>query len=246
MRIFTIAAMGAAVLAGCAPFQHGHYSDDVTFLNSVGDPRGTPLVYQDSPLQSTQFAPTSVASVSSAPVWPQHAQTVANHSFGAGGFPVQVASQPLQFSQPAQFSAPVPVQQITQASVVAPVLSTPISYAPAVQQTYVPPLQTRFAPTVRSVPAPVAQAFVRPSVTPVARLQPIRQTVQRASFVGPRQPNNQLLATSHGGHQVDADGYAICNIPLPDHVANQTPQFRPAYKPASHVQRSIPQPLLRF
>ncbi len=244
MRVFVIAAMGAAVLAGCAPFEHGHYAEDVAFVNSVGDPRGTPLVYQDTPIQSTQFAPTHVASAPSTTVWPQHASTVASNSFGAGGFPVQVARQPVQFSQPAPYLAPAP--QIARASVVAPVVSTPISYTPAVQQTYVPPVQTRYVPTVKSVPAPIVQTVVRPSVTQIVRPQPIQQTVQRASYVGPRQPTSKVLATTHGGHQVDADGYAICNIPLPNHVANQTPQFRPAYKPASHLQRSIPQPLLRF
>ena len=246
MRVFTIAAMGAAVLAGCAPFQHGHYSDDVSFLNSVGDPRGTPLVYQDSPVQSTQFAPTHFASAPSAPAWPLHTSTVTSNSFGAGGFPVQAAPQPVAYNQPAQFSAPIPVQRITQASVVAPVVSTPISYAPAVQQTYVPPVQTHFVPTVKSVPAPIVQTVVRPSVTQIIRPQPVQQTVQRASYVGPRQPTGKVLATTHGGHQVDADGYAICNIPLPSHVANQTPKFRPTYRPASHVQRSVPQPLLQF
>jgi len=49
MRVFVIAAVGAAALAGCAPFQHGHYTEDVAYLNSKGDPPGTPLVYQEGP-----------------------------------------------------------------------------------------------------------------------------------------------------------------------------------------------------
>lgn len=45
MRGFVIAMAGAAVLAGCSPFEHGHYADDVNYVNSGGDPAGTPVVY---------------------------------------------------------------------------------------------------------------------------------------------------------------------------------------------------------
>ena len=46
MKLFLATAMGAALVAGCAPFEHGHYANDVSYQNNVGDPAGTPLVYR--------------------------------------------------------------------------------------------------------------------------------------------------------------------------------------------------------
>jgi len=247
MRVFVIAAMGAAVLAGCAPFQHGHYSEDVSYLNSKGDPAGTPLVYHEGPLQSSQFAPTQIASAQSGSLWQQTSHSVASNAFGAGGFPTVHSSQPAPFSQPISYSAPVQSFGIQQAAIAAPVVSSPISYAPAAQQTYVPPVQTSFAPAVKSyTPAPVQQTFVRPTVKQTFAPPPIRQTLTRASYVAPRRHTNSVLATSLGGHQVDADGYAICNIQLPNHTAHQASKFKPSYQPASFVQKPQAGPQWRF
>jgi len=255
MKVFVIAAMGAVALAGCAPFEHGHYSNDVSFLNSNGDPRGTPLVYQDGPVQNAQFAPTSF------PAAPSFAQ----NAFGAGGFPIAQGQQVAQFSQPVSYPTPVqsfnvaqaPIRvapaPIQRASVVVPTVSQPISYTPAVQQTYVPPVQTTLAPVVQNiapvvhrVAPPVRHTIVRQVVAQAPAPQPVRQLLTRASYVEPTKPSSTVVATSFGGHQVDADGYAICNVQLPNHAGIQTPKYKRNFQPASHVQRSQPQPMLRF
>jgi len=246
MRVFVIAAVGAAALAGCAPFQHGHYTEDVAYLNSKGDPPGTPLVYQEGPLQSSQFAPSRIAAAPSVSPWQQTSHSFGSNAFGAGGFPTAHSGQAGQFSQPVSYPAPVQSFSVQQAAIPAPAVSSPISYAPAVQQTYVAPVQTNFAPAVQSYsPPPVQQTIVRPAVTQVLAPRPVRQALTRASYVAPRQHTNTVLATSLGGHQVDADGYAICNIPLPSHAAHQKPQFRQLYQPASFVQKTQPKPQWR-
>jgi len=188
MRVFVIAAMGAAVLAGCAPFQHGHYSEDVSYL-----------------VQSARVPQRTFAAAPSTSTWPQQTTSVAGNAFGAGGFPTLSSSQSTgSYSQPVSYSASAPAYNVQQVSVPAPAFSNSVSYAPALQQTYVPPARTTLTPTVQS------------------------------------------YATSYGGHQVDADGFAICNVPWPDHAAHQTPKFKPSYQPASHVVRSRPQGPLRF
>jgi len=253
MRVFVIAAMGSVALANCAPFQHGHYSEDVAYLNSKGDPPGTPLVYQPGLSQATQVADITYTAPSSVPLSPQTTTTVTSNAFGAGGFPtLDVGQQSVQFNQPVGISVPAPSIGIQQASVVAPtfsapVVSAPVSYAPAIQQTYVAPVQPRALPIVRTVSAPVRQTIVQSVIPQAPAPQFVRQRVERASFVAPTKPRtSNLLATSYSGHQVDADGYAICNIPVSDHAARQISGFKPAYQPASHIQRSQPQGLLRF
>lgn len=239
MRVFVIAAMGAVALAGCAPFQHGHYSEDVSYLNSHGDPAGTPLVYQSGLSQSTQVAQTSYSVPTTDTVWSQPATTYSNSAFGAGGFPTTtVAQQPIQHSQPVSYAPPTARSyNLEQASVVVPTVSSPITYAPAVQQAYVPPVSVNVVPTVQAVAPPPRQTIVR------AAPQPIPQRISRASYVAPRVAKT-VLATSYSGPKLDADGYAICDIPWPGHAAHETPALKVA--PASHVARTAPQPLLRF
>ena len=45
MKTFYVSLIGAALLAGCAPFEHGHYIDDVSYENAAGDPPGTPILF---------------------------------------------------------------------------------------------------------------------------------------------------------------------------------------------------------
>lgn len=45
MKTFYMSLMGVALLAGCAPFEHGHYIDDVSYENAAGDPAGTPILF---------------------------------------------------------------------------------------------------------------------------------------------------------------------------------------------------------
>lgn len=238
MRVFAIAAMGAVLMAGCAPFQHGHYTEDVAYLNSKGDPPGTPLVYQEDNSNRATFNPTAYAAIQSPQTHSHHTTTVASNAFGAGGFPTTSVSQPVQYSQPVSYSAPAPTYTVQQAAVPAPTYSTPVSYQAPVQQVY-------SAPVVQTYARPVQQTYAKPIqqiYTP-----PVQQRLTRASYVAPTvQSTSPVLATSYGGgHKFDADGYAICDIPFPDHAAHQIPKFTPSYQPASSVQRTRPQ-TLRF
>ena len=55
MKLWMIAALGGALLAGCAPFEHGHYGSDVSYINSGGDPAGTPVVFHGEPSRKTGY-----------------------------------------------------------------------------------------------------------------------------------------------------------------------------------------------
>jgi len=130
MKIFLFAAMGAALLAGCAPFEHGHYANDVAYKNTVGDPAGTPLVYRgDSASRSTAFASRNTSADTSwrrtahshTPVAIQQVQTAyAAPSYASQGYAAAQA-----------YSAPQ--QVVTQSYAAA---------APVVQQPYVQSAQT--------------------------------------------------------------------------------------------------------
>jgi len=161
MRVFAIAALGSVLVAGCAPFEHGHYATDVSYRNTTGDPAGTPLVYQANPVNRAVYDPTALAS----------AQT--GHSYTQTAY---VAPQQVSYSTPVTYSAPT-VQSYT----AQPTYTTATSYVePAVQSTY--------------------------SHTPTTQTY-------------------GTIATTYGGPRIDADGYAICDIPWPSHGAHQTPRF---------------------
>jgi len=234
MRVFVIAAMGAALLAGCAPFQHGHYTEDVAYLNSKGDPPGTPLVYQEDTSRRADYNPTAYTAIQSHKNRPHHRSHARHNGFGAGGFPTASVSQPIQYSQPISYSSPEPTYTVQQAAVTTPTYSTPISYQAPAQQVY-------SAPTIQTYSAPVQQTYSQPIHQTYS--QPVHQTLTHASYVAPALQSRPVLATSYGGHKIDADGYAICDIPFPDHAAHQTPHFKRSYQPASHVERSRPQSL---
>jgi len=83
MKLLSTVAAGALLLAGCAPFEHGHYADDVNYINDVGDRPGTPVLvdagYDDS------------------------------YHYGHDAQPTYVHSQPASYSEPV-YSAPAPIQ----------------------------------------------------------------------------------------------------------------------------------------
>lgn len=149
MKIFLFAAMGAALLTGCAPFEHGHYANDVAYKNTVGDPAGTPLVYRgDSASRSTAFASRNTSADTSwrrtahshTPVAIQQVQTAyAAPSYASQGYaaapayqaPVQAQSYAAPTYTAQAYSAPQ--QVVTQSYAAA---------APVVQQPYVQSAQT--------------------------------------------------------------------------------------------------------
>lgn len=141
MRVFVIAAMGAALMAGCAPFEHGHYSQDVSYRNTAGDPPGTPLVYWgDTSKRSTSFAAKKS--------WKQHGHNHATaQRYGSYG-------EPLAYSSPVSYPAPIASQPVTVAA--APIsYSTPTTYAEPVSYS-APVQQVAYAP-------PVHQHYVEPA-----------------------------------------------------------------------------------
>ncbi len=136
MKVFLIAAAGAALLAGCAPFEHGHYANDVSYRNTVGDPPGTPLVYRgDSVSQSSAFASRNSADTS----WRRTA-------YVNNPVPVQTAyaaptyTAPAYTAQTQSYSAPAYTAQAYTAP--QPVVAQRYAAAPVVQQAYVQPAQT--------------------------------------------------------------------------------------------------------
>lgn len=188
MKVFLIAAMGAALLAGCAPFEHGHYANDVSYKNTAGDPPGTPLVYRGDDLSPTYagntYQPRSRAQN-------RVARLNANRSYPSTYEPV-VAEQPyLTRARPTvapvqtAFVQPTYAPQPTYNA--APVYSAPVAYAPAVSQsfaapTYAPPVQPQYR-------------------------QPAQQSTYAAS------PAPSYATTFGSGIRFDAEGYAICDIP---------------------------------
>ena len=210
MKIFVVAAMGAVLLSGCAPFEHGHYSNDVSYRNTVGDPPGTPLVYRQDD------ASTRLAGHPSALNKPSSPWSADRYHSGA----INTAYVP---------TAPVAAQSYIQSALPAPVAQAsyalPTTYVqPQVQQAYV-------APTTY-VQQPVQQAYVAPTYTqPVAQSYVAQQTyiqpaLQSTYAAAPVQQHSNVLATSYGGPRLDADGYAICDIPFSGHTAYQTPQYQ--------------------
>lgn len=45
MKILRFMLIPAALLGGCAPYEHGHYIEDVSYGNAAGDPPGTPILF---------------------------------------------------------------------------------------------------------------------------------------------------------------------------------------------------------
>ena len=141
MRVFVVAAMGAALLAGCAPFEHGHYSQDVSYRNTAGDPPGTPLVYRGD--STTEYGSTRTAGrnvnwnrsypgisdrvVAEQPLatraYPTVAQSTLTPTYSAPAYAQQAYAQPVSYAQPIQQSYAQPVQQqsfVQQAAYVQP------------------------------------------------------------------------------------------------------------------------------
>jgi len=207
MKLLAVAAMGAALVAGCAPFEHGHYAQDVSYRNTAGDPPGTPLIVSAESFrepQSTNFARTARADE-----W-RHAPHNALHHAPA------FSQQPVAYAQPQSFVAPVqqafaaPVQQPVFTQVAQPTL------AAAVQPTFT---QVGAAPAFS---APVVQQSYVPQ--PVHHVQPALQSTFAAA-APLHQPS--VHATSFGGVRLDAEGYAICDIPGAHHAAHHhVPQYR--------------------
>lgn len=211
MRVFVVAAMGAALLAGCAPFEHGHYSNDVSYRNTVGDPPGTPLVYRND----------------------DSSLNLAGHPSGLN----KKHHNSHSFATAHRYAAPLPTQTYVTRANPAPVTrasyAAPTSYAQPIQQAYAAPA-TYVQPAVQQsyVQAPVQQAYVAPTYTqPVAQSYVAQQTyiqpaLQSTYAAAPVHQHSNVLATSYGGPRVDAEGYAICDIPFPSHAAHQTPQYQ--------------------
>lgn len=188
MRVFVVAAMGAALMAGCAPFEHGHYSQDVSYRNTAGDPPGTPLVYRGD--STTEYGSTRTA----------RRDTNWNRSYPGISDRV-VAEQPL-----ATRAYPTVAQ-----SSLTPTYSTP-SYT---QQAYVAP-QTYSAPVQQTYSAPVAyaQPVQQSYVQQAAYVQPATQSYTAATSYGATKFDAEGYAIcdiphqSHASHQAHAGHHA--------------------------------------
>ncbi len=244
-RIVTIAA-GLFLVAGCAPFEHGHYASDVAHQNTVGDPAGTPLVYEGS------LSSFSVAGLFDG-IWgsSDHTHQTANLHTQSTALPVPASQSffpvpqtvPLQntlvspvsqtaytVQQPvtryvSQDFGAQPVQQFTSQPVyqTSPFPAQQVIQAPSVPQSF--PAQQSFgapAPIVTDVQVvPAAQSFFTPASTDIQVLPATQNFYTPAPAV-----QSHILATSHGQpHQVDANGYLICNHSLQQHAAHQASQF---------------------
>lgn len=257
MKLFLIAIAGAAFVAGCAPFEHGHYANDVAYRNTVGDPPGTPLVQRgpiESALHSVGLFNDSGSSIQTASSGRHldhgHSHGAWHHSAvhsAAATFATPTLAQPVQqtFTQPLIQNATPVVQQsivsvpLQQAFVAQPVQQAIVqpawpSQAPLVQQQTLavqPVQQTLAAPAPQHSPSfkepprvtdiqvvPAAESFFTRNPSPVIRNLP---------------PQVNVLATTLGtaGHRVDADGYAICEIPGIQHASHHKPQVWQQYKP---------------
>jgi len=122
MQGFLILAAGAVALSACAPFEHGHYANDVKYVNSAGDPAGTPLVFGiGDTAPATQYAGGTKH-------WKHggHHGTQYSHSAPTTYAP-QNYSPPVSYSQPVlmNYSAP---QNYT--------LASQSAYQPATRSTY--------------------------------------------------------------------------------------------------------------
>lgn len=133
MRGFLIVAVGAVALAGCAPFEHGHYANDVTYVNSAGDPAGTPLVFNsnwgDSDYESAK--PKRLAKHESWRRPSRHAHRHRHHDAPSVSYAPPVSIDQAYVAPAPSYPAPV---NYTTASVQS--YAAPVSYTPASTQTY--------------------------------------------------------------------------------------------------------------
>ncbi len=187
MKLFTTVAVGALLLAGCAPFEHGHFAADVAYENNVGDRPGTPVLiggYED----------------------PYYGQAIA----AQGGYShphskPAAYSTPINYPQPATYSEPVlqpfPQQQVVHSapqivhSAPQVVHSAPQVIHAAPQQVIhsAPPLvQATYAEPVHHQPVhhqPIVQTYAEPvHHQPVVQTyaEPVHhQPVVQASYVEP-------------------------------------------------------------
>lgn len=200
MKLFVVAAIGAALLAGCAPFEHGHYAGDVSYRNTAGDPPGTPLVYRGdvAPTLATNRldrSPSTDWRYSANDRAPRYQRD--NRSLVSVNAPVLVQPR----------AAPTYAQpSYTQAAFAPPQTFA----APAVQPTFAP------APAYA---APVQRRFIAQQI-------PVQPALQSTFAAAPVQHSNVLATSYGGGVRFDADGYAICEIPGHPHAALQTPHFK--------------------
>ena len=126
MRGFLILAASAVALSACAPFEHGHYANDVKYQNSAGDPAGTPLVFGiGDTAPATQYAGGTKH-------WDHGGRQSTQYSHNTTYAPKQSYSAPVSYSQPAQsYAAPV--------NYAAPqnyTLASHSAHQPATQSTY--------------------------------------------------------------------------------------------------------------
>lgn len=90
MKLLSTVAAGALLLAGCAPFEHGHYAADSHFINDFGDRAGTPVLFDTN----SDYAATATT-----------VETVDDHQVHSAPAPVQVYAQapiaPPRYIEPA-------------------------------------------------------------------------------------------------------------------------------------------------
>jgi len=104
MKLLSTVAAGALLLAGCAPFEHGHYAADSHFINDFGDRSGTPVLYDTN----SDYAATATT-----------VETVDHHQTHAVPAPIYTTQAPV-YSDPAPVQVayePPPVQVIASAPV---------------------------------------------------------------------------------------------------------------------------------
>lgn len=185
MKLFMVAAMGAVLMAGCAPFEHGHYAEDVAYRNTAGDPPGTPLVYLGEKSGTSSFSSSSYASANTGNHWNNN-RRYGNHRHGSGytaygnvgSVPTQSFSQPVTYTQQATYQQPVSYDQTA-------------SYTAPVQQSY--GLQTAYT-------QPLQQSFVQQATY----VQPAAQSTYTAatSYSGVRFDSEgyAICEIPHAGH----------------------------------------------
>ncbi len=138
MKLFTTVAVGALLLAGCAPFEHGHFAADVSYQNNVGDRPGTPVLvgggYQD----------------------PFYAEAIgAKGSYSPSYSTPATYSTPINRTQPARYVEPVYSAPVTQTYVEPIVHPAPVIQTNYVHSQPVPIVHTQPAPIIHSQPAPI-------------------------------------------------------------------------------------------
>lgn len=213
MKLLSTVAAGVLLLAGCAPFQHGHYESDAHYINDVGDPAGTPIVtnaghYDDHYYEAatysepvyTEAAPVvhqgpiysePVPAVHSAPIYSEPAPVVHHHVEHA---PAPVYVQPAP--PPVQIVAapPPPVQVIAPASQPT-VVATTVNAAPEHyrhETVYAPPAVINAPPVFVRNGQMSSQPFPEPPYP---------------SFGAPVMPG-------YGGFSVPAPGYGGFSSPV--------------------------------